>query len=248
MAQNRNGAGGNGTNLGKGDDGEEEDEEGCLVVEIRMPTGVFPFGEALTRLDDVRVEFEQVVPCREQPLPYLWTTDDDPEAFEEAVSTDPTVERIRRITSLNSGALYGLEWAELETTLLEWFDGGDGSILQLDGEIDEWHVKLRIESRKALGSLQEYCDEQDIDFELVRLYRLTEPKMGQYNVSEKQFDAMLTALELGYFEIPRDATLDDVADALDITSRAASERLRRGQTNLLHNTLLVGRPTGIGLE
>jgi hypothetical protein len=211
-----------------------------------VPAAAFPLGETLSRLD-VRVEFEQIVPVSENPLPSLWITDGDLDAFEEVASADSSVESARCIATLNHGGLYAVEWADPGSSLLEWFDGGDGTILQLDGERNEWHLKLRVESRSALGSLQDRCEEHDLEFKLVRLYRLTEPKMGQFNVSEKQFEALTTALEMGYFEIPRDATLEDVADALGVSKRAASERLRRGHTNLLHNTLLVGRPTGIGL-
>lgn len=225
----------------------DADEQECLIVEIRVPTDALPLGETLAKLD-VRVEFEQVVPSVERPLQYLWTSNGNLDAFEEAASTDPTVESVRRVTALEHGGLYELGWTDPGTPLLEWFDGGHGTILQLDGEVDEWHLKLRIESRDALASLQGHCHEHDIEFELVRLYRFTEPKMGQFNVSEKQFEALMTALEMGYFEIPRDATLGDLADALDISKRAASERLRRGQTNLVHNSLVVGRPSGLGLN
>ena len=76
---------------------------------------------------------------------------------------------------------------------------------------------------------------------------MSEPKLGQYNVSEKQREALVLALEMGYFEIPREATLEAVAERLDISTKAASERLRRGQTNLLNDTLTVGDPTGVGV-
>lgn len=252
MSKNANDERGDGTDAetteGPTTDREDQaDDRECLIVEIRVPTDALPLGETLARLD-IHVEFEQIVPSVERPLPYLWTSDGNLEAFEEAVSTDSTVESARRVAALNDGGLYELEWTDPKTPLLEWFDGGNGTILQLDGEVDEWHLKLRVESRDALGSLQNHCNERDIEFELVRLYRFTQPKMGQFNVSEKQFEALMTALEMGYFEIPRDTTLGDLADALGISKRAASERLRRGQTNLVYNTLVVGRPSAIGLD
>lgn len=255
MTQDRSDAVGGGTGAETTEEieharkGRSDADQECLVIELRLPVDSLPFGEALASLDGVRVEFEQIVPTSENPLPYLWVDGGNSADFETAASADPTVERARHVSDLNgSNALYELEWTDLETTLWDWFDGGDGTILQLDGQFDEWHLKMRIESRAALGAFQDHCEERGIGFELVRLYRLTEAKMGQYNVSEKQFEALLMALELGYFEIPRDATLGDLANELGISKRAASERLRRGQTNLLHNSLIVGSQSGIGVE
>lgn len=42
---------------------------------------------------------------------------------------------------------------------------------------------------------------------------------------------------MGYFGISRDASIEDVADELDISSQAASERLRRGTGNLVRDVL-----------
>ena len=41
---------------------------------------------------------------------------------------------------------------------------------------------------------------------------------------------------------PREADLGDVADRLDISHQALSERLRRGHTNLIKETIGVGAP------
>jgi len=43
---------------------------------------------------------------------------------------------------------------------------------------------------------------------------------------------MRLARDRGYFRIPRDATLADIADEMGITSQAASERLRLGMAEL----------------
>lgn len=219
----------------------------CLIAEVRVPPESFVLGRTLEELSDVRVEFEFIVPTEDAPMPFLWVGTDST-AFETAAAADPTVENARRVSTFDGSALYRIEWAEPDYGFLGWFRDGNATLLQADGEVDEWHFKLRVESRDELGAFRTYCEEQGIRFELVRLFGLSRPRMGQFNVSRKQFEALTTALEMGYFEIPRGATLDELADELGVSSRAASERLRRGQTNLLHNTLTIGQPTGLGLN
>jgi hypothetical protein len=56
-------------------------------------------------------------------------------------------------------------------------------------------------------------------------------------LTDRQREALVRAHELGYFDIPRSASLDDVADDLDITASALSERLRRAQSALVETTV-----------
>lgn len=55
---------------------------------------------------------------------------------------------------------------------------------------------------------------------------------GRWDVTTAQERAIRTALELGYFSVPRQATASDVAAALGISKSAFLERLRRGQAGL----------------
>lgn len=52
----------------------------------------------------------------------------------------------------------------------------------------------------------------------------------------------MTALEMGYFEVPRSAELTDVADELDLSPNAVSERIRRGEANLFRSALTTDWP------
>lgn len=58
-----------------------------------------------------------------------------------------------------------------------------------------------------------------------------------FGVTEAQQEALLHALEAGYFDVPRQAKLGTIAEKLGITTSALSTRIRRGQQNLLQNTL-----------
>ena len=57
-------------------------------------------------------------------------------------------------------------------------------------------------------------------------------------LTDKQHEVIATALEMGYFEIPRDCTLQDLASELDISHQAASERLRRGMKTIVESNMI----------
>lgn len=56
-------------------------------------------------------------------------------------------------------------------------------------------------------------------------------------LTDRQLTAAGTALELGYYEVPRDATLADVADTLDCAESTASVLLRRAERDVLSRVL-----------
>ena len=74
-------------------------------------------------------------------------------------------------------------------------------------------------------------------FTLLRLTRDGEPEAPGDGLTDPQHEALRTAYEMGYFEIPRAASLEDVAAELDITASSLSERLRRAQTHLVETTV-----------
>jgi predicted DNA binding protein len=103
-------------------------------------------------------------------------------------------------------------------------------------------VLSRVPSREAVVQFRQACSERGFGFRLERLYReeVAAEDGGiddRYGVTAAQREALSAALEMGYFEVPRDASLEHVADELDISRQALSTRLRRGQSNLLRNTL-----------
>lgn len=213
-----------------------------LVAEIEVPAAAIGMAATLRDAPDIVVEGDQLVPSWDDQLPYLWVTDGDLTAFEDAVADDPTLTRCRQIASFESGSLYDVEWLDADRDLRTWLRRNEVPILEAEasGTTRVWLLKLRLASREQLTDFQAYCDANDIDFDLLRLYPLEAPKVGQYSVSAKQREALLTAREMGYFEIPRECKLSDVGDRLGISTRSASERLRRGQKNLLDDTLRIG--------
>lgn len=66
-----------------------------------------------------------------------------------------------------------------------------------------WNVNLCIGSREALRDFQSHCRDHKTNFDQIRLYELTEPKMGQINIAEKQQEVFITAMGMGYLKSSR---------------------------------------------
>ena len=56
---------------------------------------------------------------------------------------------------------------------------------------------------------------------------------GCRDLSETERETLEAAVDEGYFESPRDATLGDLADRFDVSKPAVSKNLRRGQRKML---------------
>lgn len=215
-----------------------------IVVEVAFPTAAVGLSEALSTDSELHVEAEKVVPTQQNPMPYLWISDGDTENFSQAISNDQSVESVQLSAVVDGGRLYKIAWNKSETPLIRWISNNDAVVLhgETEAKADEWRLNLRVNSRETLEDFQQYCNDHAIRFRLIRLYEMEHAKIGQYSYTEKQQEALITALELGYFEIPREASLEEVANAMGLSTGAVSERLRRGQMNLVHDTVKIGRP------
>lgn len=220
------------------------------IIEFTVPTEAFVLAEPLRAFPDIMVKFEQLVPANHTPMPYLWTNDGETPAFCDALEADPRVEACRKAAVFHEGALYRFEWSWSDGSLLGWLANSheDVALLQAEGQADEWTLRLRLPSRELLSEFQAEYQEWGCDLRVMRLYDLTDPKLGRYDITEKQREALVCALQMGYFEIPREATLADVGEVLGISPKSVSERLRRAQTNFVSNALAIGQPTGVGLD
>jgi predicted DNA binding protein len=65
-----------------------------------------------------------------------------------------------------------------------------------------------------------------------------DPRLG---VTQRQFEAVTAAVEAGYYNVPRAASIDDVATQLDCSSGTAGELLRRAEQTVM-SSLVPGGP------
>lgn len=97
------------------------------------------------------------------------------------------------------------------------------------------HLKQQFANRSELVAYRDSCRKMGIDFQLHRLYESDSDDYRIPGVSEKQHEALRVAYEEGYFDVPRRASLRDVANVLDISRSALAERLHRGQSHVFEH-------------
>ncbi|WP_435175968.1 helix-turn-helix domain-containing protein [Halorussus sp. AFM4] len=213
-----------------------------LVAEFSVPADEFALSHALEAVPAVRVEIERLATHSTQwVMPFLWATGGDLDAFEVAVADDPTVAHAEVLDRLEGTALYKVEWEESVERLVNAMVD-EHAVVQEAVADDEWFLRVRFADADELSSFRETFES---NFELVRKQRTREPHHAEFGLTPEQREVLVVAARLGYFEVPRGATVEDIADRLDISTNSVSQRLRRAHDALIRNTLLIeGRHRG----
>ncbi|MFB6252592.1 MAG: helix-turn-helix domain-containing protein [Halobellus sp.] len=159
--------------------------------------------------------------------------------FEAGLEMDRTVGAFERvIETRDRKAIYSFEYTDEAKILSPVISAANGVILDMKNEGRAWLLTVWIPDRTELVHLWEYARQHGIDIELLRVNEYASLGHTDAGLTDSQRDALLVALETGYFEEPRDATLSEVADELEISQPAASGLLRRGVKRLIVSSLL----------
>ena len=209
-----------------------------VLAEFVVPADEFLLGKTVETLPNTRVEIERVVADEEHVTPYFWATGDAFDRFEEVMGSDPSIEDVAVLEKHSDKRFYRASWRQDSEGIVHAISETTATILAASTEGTEWNVEMLFPNEETLSTFHDFCAAYGLSFELRRLYESRHPEaLGKYNVTEKQREALVAALEAGYFSVPREVTLEELADRLDISSNALSTRLRRGHANLLTNTL-----------
>jgi len=210
-----------------------------LVVEFTVDTPILK--EALTRAPDTVLTYEEQYQTTDGITLLFWAEAGDLSTFEEGLAADPTVRNVDCLTEMETRSLYRVtftEYGEQFATFPAWSEL-DISFLNSTGTHEGWDIRMRMPDREALRRYRRACAESDLQFQLTSIYEGSETASDtEAQLTSAQREALLAAHESGYFEIPREASLAEVADRCDVSPQALSERLRRGTATLVRTTLL----------
>ncbi|WP_306055440.1 helix-turn-helix domain-containing protein [Natronococcus wangiae] len=212
-----------------------------VIVEFTLSTEDFVFGSTLATVEDMTIELEAIVPTADSIVPYFWTTGEDFKSFERHVLSDPNIKSITQLDRIDETALYRAEWIEDVNSPLNGLAETEAVVLEAMSTKEDWYFRARFLNHDLLGQFYNFCTENDISIHVERVYTLTEAsRAGQiFELTPEQREAIVLAVQYGYFKVPRKTTLSEIADELGISQQAASKRVRRGADKVLRGALLT---------
>ena len=213
-----------------------------VIVEFTIPASEFLLGAVLCRTPESSVEIERVVAhADERVTPYFWISADDHAALEAAFPADPSVEDVVCVDDFGDAKLYRAEWRDEGSDVLDAFRTIDMVLLEASGQRGRWQLRLRFDDHESFHAFNDYRRENDLSASIERIFHPDEPNAGgQFGLTPTQHDTVVTALEAGYYEVPRKATHAELADRLGVSQQSVSDRLHRAHGNLVRNALTVG--------
>lgn len=171
----------------------------------------------------------------------LWVAEHGADAdIQRALAEREAVRTTTAVTAGQQGGLYRVRYGQ-------GFDGADvyGAAVEHDGVFvagqagaSAWTLRLQFPDRDAAAAFRDRCEAAGVDGSVDALYeRDVPPRAARLRLTEPQRRALAVAARRGYFEVPRQTSLAGVAEELDVSSQAASERVRRGLDSLVEEVL-----------
>lgn len=199
-----------------------------VIAEVRIPPDNFELGQILDLNEASAVELETLVPSGNVTVPLFWVYEPVENGFLDTVQRYPTVNSVTEVDVFEDRTLFRLDWDASQDHLFQCIFDHEGDILSATGTSDGWDFEIRFSHRETLSQCQTCCEDAHISLKIIRVYNPTDPGAGPwYGLSEPQREALMLAVRMGYYDIPRGCTTKELADKLGISDQAVTERLRR---------------------
>ncbi len=199
------------------------------IAEFRLPAGETTMATTFDVASGVVIELESAV---SKTLPSIWVTDVSREEIEAAFRADPTIDSFDLLVRSDDGLLYDVD-SPAAQEIYDCLLASDGSLLEGVGVDGWWQFKMRFRDREDLVETHGRLDEAGLTVDLTRVTDVSRVSSGPTRLTPEQYEALDAAFERGYFNIPRQISMEELASELGISHQALSERLRRAYGTLV---------------
>lgn len=200
----------------------------------------FPLTTVFEQLPEATIELDRIVPTSGAVVPYFWIYAENTGDLTNDLSDEIGIDSVQIIDELEEQMFIRIDWNLTHESVLTALINTDVTLLSGRGDPEGWLFEVRASEQQPISAFQTYCKENGIQTELTELHAISSLKSDrEYDLTDGQRDALILAYSRGYFDTPREATQEDIADELDISRQAVSSRLQRGIRRLVASTLIT---------
>lgn len=211
-----------------------------VIAEFSIPAEQFALGHLLEVREGVRIRLESMIPTGESMIPYFWVSSPDIEEVERTLQDSPVVEEVKIVDRVEDEALFRVEWSDDINGIIEAIIESETVIMKGNGHGDYWTFEFRFPEYEDLSNFYRTVVDNGVSVDLESIHNPIESSGSDTTqLSSEQREALLAAYQQGYFAVPREVTLVELADQLGISDSAVSQRIRRGLSKLLADGLLT---------
>ncbi|GAB7020559.1 helix-turn-helix domain-containing protein [Halostagnicola bangensis] len=214
-----------------------------LLAEFEVSSPDLTLGPTLESVPSLDVELERQYALEpDQPILFCWIRFSDETDVDRMLERDRTIAQFSQLERTGGRDLYRLKRSRAEQTKViesyrRWVSLGAELLTgqTMDGR---WELEMRFPDRDSFTEYHEFLERHGVEFDLQRISDGGRARKSDKTLTRSQREALTLANEYGFFAVPREATLSDVAGSLDISEQAVSERIRRGQARLIEEYLV----------
>ncbi|ADD07021.1 HTH-10 family transcription regulator [Natrialba magadii ATCC 43099] len=206
------------------------------IADIEFSAEGTGLGELFEAVPTLTCEMECVIASNGHSL---WLSGPSQEMIDDALATSSAVDAYSLIDSDDGRWLYDIEFDPETVDVFETVIDEGGTVLSASASNGTWLLSVRVLERDHVSSLYDRLVDNDVSPTIVRLYDLESESHSQCGLTSRQYETLVAAIDHGYFEIPREVSMQELSEELDISHQALSERLRRAYRALVTSELNV---------
>lgn len=204
----------------------------------------------LEKLPDLRVHvLREAGTDPEHPTSLFMFSGIGLEDIESTLEEDPSVSSTYAMPNYEGRHVFGIEFSddtELLAPLVTEQHGFSIEAKRADpgSGISGWWERWLFPSRAGLNDVWESARERGFEFQILSINDFhSEGSANTGALTDEQRETLLFAYDRGYFEEPRNTSLEELAEEMDLSSTAVGGRIRRGINSLVRATVVEGEMT-----
>ncbi|UWG49510.1 Transcriptional regulator, contains HTH domain [Halalkaliarchaeum sp. AArc-CO] len=210
-------------------------------IVLEMPEGVW-VSEVTAEHPDATVCVLSAVPAEDSGIALITVYADDPDEIVPAIESHPGILEAELVHESTGQVTVQIE---TRTPMLVLSAQTSGVLIDFPVRISEGQVTLEVSgAADRLAALFEEFERAGVEY---RVEYIRDDPRPEELLTETQRDLLLTAVEQGYYETPRQCSLTELAEEVGLAKSTCSETLQRAEGAVIET--FVEELTGpIGLQ